>query len=128
MPGTRATTSRLDVRHLRGAIFGAILGAEPGAIMPAIKVSEDLRPLTDLKLGAGEIVGQLERTGRPVVLTRHGRGVAVMLSLAAFEEIQERLAQADLRAALEAGERDVREGRTIAHADMVAKYLGQARG
>lgn len=114
--------------RLCAAIFGAIFGANVGAVVPTIKVSEDLRPLTDLKLGAGEIVGQLERTGRPVVLTRHGRGVAVMLSLAAFEEIQERLAQADLRAALEAGERDVREGRTIAHADMVAKYLGQARG
>ena len=96
--------------------------------MRAMKVSEDLRPLTDFKVGAGEIVGQVERTGRPVVLTRHGRGVAVLLSLAAFEDMQERLADSDLRRALEEGEEDIRAGRTITHEDFVKKYVGRRRG
>lgn len=95
--------------------------------MSVLKISEDLHPLTDLKVAAGEIVGQVERTGRPVVLTRHGRGVAVLLSIAAFEEIQERLVDGELRRALEEGEGDIRAGRTITHADIMAKYLGPDR-
>ena len=95
--------------------------------MSAIKISEDLRPLTDLKVGAGEIIGQVERTGRPVVLTRHGRGVAVILSLQAFEELQDRVADAELRSALDDGERDIAAQRTVRHSDIVAKYLGRPR-
>ena len=95
--------------------------------MPALKVSEDLRPLTDLKVGAGDIVGQVERTGRPVVLTRHGRGVAVILSLAAFEELQARIETAELRRALAEGEEDVRAGRLSSHEDVVAKYSRRLR-
>ncbi len=89
-----------------------------------MKLSEDLRPLTDLKVGAGEIIGQLERTGRPIVLTRHGRGVAVMLSISAFESLQSRLADSELRAAMEEGEQDVRAGRTTSHETILARYLG----
>ncbi len=95
--------------------------------MAALKVSEDLRPLTDLKVEAGDIVGQVERTGRPVVLTRHGRGVAVILSISAFEEMQERLASAELQRALDEGEADVRAGRLIGHDDIVRKHAGRAR-
>ena len=95
--------------------------------MAALKVSEDLRPLTDLKVEAGDIVGQVERTGRPVVLTRHGRGVAVILSISAFEEMQEHLASAKLQRALDEGEADVRACRLIGHDDIVRKHAGRAR-
>lgn len=95
--------------------------------MPTLKLSEDLRPLTDLKVEAGDIVGQVEKTGRPVILTRHGRGVAVILSLAAFEELEARLESAELRRALAEGEDDVRAGRLVSHEDIVKKYGGRTR-
>ena len=57
--------------------------------MGALKLSSDLRPLSDLKSGAAEVVRQVTETGRAVVLTRHGRGVAVMLSLESYEELEE---------------------------------------
>ena len=56
--------------------------------MPPIKLEEYLRPLTDLKARARSVVEQAQRTGRPVVLTRYGKGVAVLLSVQAFDEIQ----------------------------------------
>ncbi len=96
--------------------------------MPSLKMSEDLRPLTDLKTEAGDIVGQVERTGRPVVITRHGRGVAVILSLAAFEEMQSRMDAADLRRALAEGEDDVRAGRLMTHAEVARRHGRPARG
>lgn len=92
--------------------------------MQGFKVSEDLRPLTDLKSASGEIVNQVEKTGRPVVLTRHGRGVAVLLSLESFEALQEGANERALLHALSEAEVDVREGRTLSHAELKARFLG----
>ena len=79
--------------------------------MGALKLSSDLRPLTDLKSGAAEIIRQVTETGRPVVLTRHGRGVAVVLSLEAYEELEERAELPVVRDAIRAAEEDVAAGR-----------------
>jgi prevent-host-death family protein len=49
------------------------------------KFSEDVVPLSDLKVNPGRIVHQVDETGRPVLLTSRGRGVAVVQSLADYE-------------------------------------------
>ncbi|MBM4364623.1 MAG: type II toxin-antitoxin system Phd/YefM family antitoxin [Deltaproteobacteria bacterium] len=116
------------VWHLFGTKVGAIVSTLLGLNLPTLKMSEDLRPLTDLKSEAGDIVGQVERTGRPVVITRHGRGVAVILSLAAFEEMQARMETGDLRRALAEGEEDVRAGRLLTHAEVASRHGRAARG
>ena len=55
------------------------------------KFSEDVVPLGDLKVNPGRIVRQVDETGRPVLLTSRGRGVAVMQALADYEaETEER--------------------------------------
>ena len=54
--------------------------------------SEDVHPITDFKVKGSEIVQQAERTGRPVLITRRGRGVAVLVDLAGFERMREELA------------------------------------
>ena len=52
--------------------------------MPA-KFSEDVVPLSDLKVNPGKVVSQVKATRRPVLLTSRGRGVAVVQSLADYE-------------------------------------------
>ena len=74
--------------------------------MTNFKLDEDLRPLTDLKTRTREVVEQVRRTGRPVVLTRYGKGVAVLLSVKAFHEYQEASAQLRLLGALRAAAGD----------------------
>ena len=49
------------------------------------KFSEDVVPLSDVKVNPGRIVQQVGETGRPVLLTSRGRGVAVIQSLADYE-------------------------------------------
>ena len=56
--------------------------------MAQMTISEDIRPISDLKARGSEIVTQTTATGRPVVLTRHGRGVAVVLSVEEYERLQ----------------------------------------
>jgi prevent-host-death family protein len=49
------------------------------------KFSEDVVPLTNLKVNPGRVVSQVDRTHRPVLLTSHGRGVAVVQALSEYE-------------------------------------------
>ena len=54
--------------------------------------SQDVRPITDFKAKGSEIVEQAQRTGRPILITRRGRGVAVVVELAEFERMREEIA------------------------------------
>ena len=44
----------------------------------SVNFSEDVVPLTDLKVNPGRVVRHAVEAHRPVLLTRRGRGVAVM--------------------------------------------------
>jgi len=76
--------------------------------MRATKFSEDVVPLSDLKVNPGRVVHQVDETRRPVLLTSRGRGVAVVQALAEYEaEVEER---AFLRDVVQ-GLMDLEEGR-----------------
>ena len=53
--------------------------------MRVTKFSEDVVPLTTMKVNPGKIVRQVDETRRPVLLTNRGRGVAVVQALADYE-------------------------------------------
>jgi prevent-host-death family protein len=75
--------------------------------MAATRFSEDIRSVSELKVRAAEIVEQVQRSRRPVLLTRRGRGVAVVLDLEEYERLVDR---ASLVEAVEAGARAAAEG------------------
>jgi prevent-host-death family protein len=74
------------------------------------KFSEDVVPLTDLKLNPGRIVKHAAEAHRPVLLTSRGRGVAVVQSLADYEATEEELAF--MRAVVE-GLADLNESKEV---------------
>jgi len=53
------------------------------------KFSQDVVPLTDLKINPGRVVKQVAEAHRPVLLTSRGRGVAVVQSVSDYEEAVE---------------------------------------
>jgi len=73
------------------------------------RFSEDVVPLGDLKLNPGRVVQHTGTTHRPVLLTSHGRGVAVLQSLQVYEAQQDELA---FMRAVVAGLADADAGRT----------------
>ena len=89
--------------------------------MVTIKASKDLRPISDLKSGGAEIVRQVNQTGRPVVLTRHGRGVAVVLSLEEYEFLSERVENLELQRAVDEAEREIAAGHWVGNDEVKAK-------
>lgn len=60
--------------------------------MASTKFSQDVHPLTELKTGASALVDHVRRSRRPVLLTRRGRGVAVLIDLEEYERLVDRAA------------------------------------
>ncbi|WP_439509858.1 type II toxin-antitoxin system Phd/YefM family antitoxin [Marinimicrobium koreense] len=84
------------------------------------KFSEDVIPLSDLKINPGKIVGRTQDTHRPILLTSRGRGIAVVQSLDDYEKTAEELRFVK---AVAKGLTDAREGRTVTSSD-ARKRLG----
>ena len=84
------------------------------------KFSQDVVPLSDLKVNPGKVVHQVDQTHRPVLLTSRGRGVAVVQALSEYEaESEERSFLRDVVAGL----MDLEAGREVDLAE-VKRRLG----
>lgn len=75
-----------------------------------VKFSEDVVPLSDLKINPGKVLGRTNETGRPILLTSRGRGVAVVQSLDDYEKNVEEL---KFVKAVAQGLADIREGNSF---------------
>ncbi len=82
------------------------------------RFSEDVIPLTDLKVNPGRVVKHAAESHRPVLLTSRGRGVAVVQGVAEYEKDQEE--RAFLRAVVE-GLADLEAGREHSLAEAKAR-------
>jgi len=92
-------------------------------VRSGIKYSEDIVPISDLKINPGRIINQVDKTRRPVLLTSRGRGVAIVESVKDYEERTEE--QAFLRGVVK-GLMDIEEGREIGMTE-VKKRLGLSK-
>ena len=83
----------------------------------ATKFSEDVIPLTDLKVNPGRVLRHATEARRPVLLTSRGRGVAVVQSVGDYEAAEEE--RAFMRAVVE-GLADLEAGREVSLAEAKA--------
>lgn len=84
------------------------------------RFSDDVVPLTDLKVNPGRVVRHATEAARPVLLTSRGRGVAVVQSVSEFERAEDE--RAFMRAVV-AGLADLEAGRDVSLAQ-ARKRLG----
>ncbi|MCL2671139.1 MAG: type II toxin-antitoxin system Phd/YefM family antitoxin [Clostridiales bacterium] len=68
-----------------------------------------IRPLSDLRANIGEITDFVDTEQVPVVLTKHGRGKYVLLSVEGYREL---VARRELYQLLDEGLEDIANGRT----------------
>lgn len=83
--------------------------------MQTIKFTEDVIPLTDVKINPGKVIKHVVDNHRPMLLTSRGRGVAVLQGVADFEARDEE--QQFMREIVK-GLMDLEEGREISLADV----------
>ena len=72
----------------------------------------EVRSVTDFQRNAKEYVGKLKDSKSPLVLTVNGRAEVIVQDVVTYQEMLDRLEALELEAAIEAGEADVRAGRT----------------
>lgn len=89
-------------------------------MQPTIKYSEDIVPISDLKVNPGKVVSRVDKNHRPVLLTSRGRGVAVVQSVKDYESGTEE--REFLRGVVQ-GLMDLEQGRELS-LDAVKKRLG----
>ena len=83
------------------------------------KFSQDVVPVTTMKINPAKIITQVTEAHRPVLLTSRGRGVAVVQSVEDYEKQTE---EAAFMKAVVEGLQDVEAGRTLSAAEVQAKY------
>ena len=92
--------------------------------MASIRFSEDIRPLSEFRANAAAFVEQVQSTHRPIVLTQHGRGAAVLLGVAEYERLVERTeVLEDIRVA----EEQIARGEGIEHDEAKRQVLARLR-
>jgi len=79
-----------------------------------IKFSEDIVPLSDLKINPGKIVNRAKDNHRPVLVTSRGRGIAVVQGLEDYEKSEQ---ERQFVKAIAQGLMDINKGKVFNLAD-----------
>jgi prevent-host-death family protein len=73
-----------------------------------VKLHKDIKPVSEFRANAAELIEQVKASGRPLVLTQRGHSAAVVLDVAEYERMVEEIELlSDVRTAMqqiEAGE------------------------
>jgi PHD/YefM family antitoxin component YafN of YafNO toxin-antitoxin module len=75
------------------------------------------------------VIRHVQATGRPLVLTEGGHGVAVLLSMEAFENLQVSTERLELQKAVDEAEQEIERGAWVENEEIVAKlkrWAGEA--
>jgi len=77
-----------------------------------MKMSEDIRPVTYLKSRTADLLAQVNKTKRPVIITQNGEARGVLQDTESYESMKAAIAILKL---VVQGEEDIQKGRVIPH-------------
>jgi antitoxin YefM len=82
--------------------------------MSRLNLQQDIKPLSEFRANVASCLQQVHRTRRPLVITQHGKGAAVLLDVAEYEALIERL---EVLEDLQAAELQIDQGEGLGHED-----------
>ena len=94
--------------------------------MTILMVMSETLPLAEIKARLSEIVDRVEGRHERIVLTRHGRPAAVLISpddLEALEETLALLSDGEALREIEQGRREIASGESLTAEELREKYL-----
>ena len=93
--------------------------------MSQLRPSTDVLPITEFRANTSSLLSQLRATKRPVVLTQHGRGAAVVMDVSVYEGLLDEIALLrDVRVA----EEQIARGEGSPHEEVVARLRARLIG
>jgi len=88
--------------------------------MQPINLKEDVQSLSEFRSRVSSYIQQVTETKRPLLITQHGKGVAILTDVEEFENLKRRL---ELLEDLYKAETQINEGRGITHKDAKAMVM-----
>lgn len=88
--------------------------------MQRLKIDQDIKPLSEVRTGIATFIKQVHDTKRPVIITQHGKGVAVLLDAHEYEAMQEKI---ELLTDIQMSITQLEKGAGISHKDAKEKVL-----
>lgn len=85
-----------------------------------LKIAEDIRSLSEVRNSMATFIKQVHDTKRPVIITQHGKGIAVLLGANEFEAMQEKI---ELLSDIQTSLNQLEKGAGISHKDAKEKLL-----
>ena len=92
--------------------------------MQRFKIDQDIKPLSEVRTGIASYIKQVRDTKRPVIITQHGKGVAVLLDAAEYDNMQERI---ELLTDVQTSLGQLANGLGIVHEDAKNKILKRVK-
>jgi antitoxin YefM len=59
--------------------------------MQRIKIDQDIRPMSEVRTRIASFLKQVRDTKRPLIITQHGKSVAVLVDVGEYEAMQEKV-------------------------------------
>jgi len=91
--------------------------------MQRLRVNDDIKPLSEIRTGIANFIKQVHNTKRPLVITQHGKSVAVLIDAAEYEAMQEKI---EILGDIQASISQIEAGQGIDHADAMEIVLERA--
>ena len=88
--------------------------------MQRIQLNEDILSLSEFRGHISAFIEKIHKTKRPLVITQQGKGKAVLLDVAEYEALIEKL---ELLNDIQTGEMQVRQARTLSHEEAKKQVL-----
>ncbi|HGS4878971.1 TPA: type II toxin-antitoxin system Phd/YefM family antitoxin [Vibrio parahaemolyticus] len=88
--------------------------------MSRIHFDQDIQPLSEFRAGVASYIKQINETRRPLVITQRGKGVAVVLDVAEYEAMQEKI---ELLEEMRTAEAQLASGLGVSNDDARAQVL-----
>ena len=92
--------------------------------MQKIRIDQDIKSLSEVRSGMANFIKQVHDTKRPLVITQHGKGVAVLLDVNEYEIIQEKL---ELLSDVHKSISQIESGQGIEHSDAKSALLKRVK-
>jgi prevent-host-death family protein len=92
--------------------------------MERIRVTDDIRPLSNFRAEATTCIKHIHDTKRPMIITQRGKGVAVLLDINEYEALQDKI---EILQDIYAAEKEIEAGKTISHAQAKENILQRLR-
>ncbi|MGF1723216.1 type II toxin-antitoxin system Phd/YefM family antitoxin [Photobacterium nomapromontoriensis] len=92
--------------------------------MSRIHFDQDIQPLSEFRAGVTSFIKQINETRRPLVITQRGKGVAVVLDVAEYEAMQEKI---ELLEEMRTAEAQLASGLGVSNEDARTQVLGRIK-